>query len=108
MLRKHYLGRATKAQAAAFLIDLGVVDGLTGAPLTRVAASPAPATGQYSCTAGVYAFATADAGKAVKISYTYSKTAAGSGVNFDINNQLLGQQPFFKVVYHHQCFSGTD
>lgn len=91
--------------SATWVTDLGVSFAATGLPLTRVATgSPAPATGQYSCASGIYTFAAADALKAVKISYTYT-TALAPGVNFTINNQLIGLQPFFKIVLH-QSFQG--
>lgn len=53
--------------------DLGVVNASTGRPLTRVAS--APATGQYSVSAGVYTFAAADTGQTVLISYKYTATS---------------------------------
>ena len=49
--------------------DLGVVYASSGAALQPVAASPA--AGQYSVAAGLYTFASADAGAAVAISYGY-------------------------------------
>jgi len=49
--------------------DLGVVYAASGAPLTAVAS--APAAGQYAVSGGVYAFAAADAGAAVSLSYGY-------------------------------------
>jgi hypothetical protein len=49
--------------------DLGVVDAASGAALTAVAS--APAAGQYAVSGGVYAFAAADAGAAVSLSYGY-------------------------------------
>jgi hypothetical protein len=74
--------------------DLGVWDVTLGKPMSRVASSPA--SGQYSVAAGVYTFASADAGKSVLIYYDY--TVAASGNTITINNQLLGVQPFFKIV----------
>jgi hypothetical protein len=49
--------------------DLGVTYASTGSPLTPVATSPA--IGQYSISAGSYAFSAADAGQSVSISYGY-------------------------------------
>ena len=46
--------------------------------------------------AGVYTFAAADTGKAMKINYTY--TVAASGYKTTISNQLIGAAPKFKVV----------
>lgn len=50
-------------------VDRGVVFTNTGAALTNVAG--APATGQYAFNAGVYTFASADAGLSVTMSYDY-------------------------------------
>ncbi len=49
--------------------DLGVIYSATNAPLTAVSASPN--AGQYSVSAGTYAFSAADAGQSVSISYGY-------------------------------------
>jgi len=85
----------TVANSATWTVDLGVFFTLTGLPLTRVAA--APTTGKYSVAAGVYTFAAADTGLAVKISYAYT-AAAAPGQVITINNNLLGQALFFKAV----------
>lgn len=81
------------ANAAAWQDDYGVVFAATGLPLSKVAS--APATGQYSVAAGVYTFNTADAGKAVLISYTY--TVASSGQQLTLSNPLLGTTPTFQA-----------
>lgn len=85
----------TVANSATFVADLGVTYTLTGLPLTCVAT--APTTGQYSYSAGVYTFAAADAGLGVKLNYSY--TVAASGKKLVINNQLLGQSPFFQAAF---------
>lgn len=77
--------QVTVAQSATFLVDLGVLDTVTGLYLTRVAS--APATGQYSVAAGVYTFAAADTGHAVKISYRYS--VAGAGSTYTLDNSVM-------------------
>lgn len=78
--------------SGTYVRDLGVVDA-NGVPMGRVAASPA--TGQYSVTAGgQYTFATADAGKQVFISYTYSATAAAAKT-LTLTNQPMGYTPVF-------------
>lgn len=87
--------QVTVANAANFVDDLGVRDGTTGINLVRVASGPT--TGQYSVAAGVYTFASADTGKAVKIDYTYNIT--GSGEKIAIGNPLLGVKPSFKSVF---------
>jgi hypothetical protein len=71
------------ANAATFTDDEGVLYAATGLPLTKV--TSAPAAGQYSVAVGVYTFNSADAGKAVLISYTY--TVAAAGQKFTVANQ---------------------
>lgn len=84
----------TVSNSATFSQDLGVIDATTGLPYVRVASSPT--TGQYSLSGGVYTFAAADTGKAVKISYVY--TSASTGKNVTITNQPMGQANTFKTV----------
>jgi hypothetical protein len=86
----------TVANAATFTDDEGVLFATTGLPLTRVASAPSP--GQYSVTSGVYTFNSADAGKAILASYTYS--IAGAGQKFTVTNQLLGTTPTFQAVFY--------
>ena len=95
----------TVVNSAKWATDLGVKDGSTGLPLTRVAA--APATGQYSIAAGVYTFAAADTGKAVLISYGYTQIATGTGSRFTITNPLLGAAPRFQVDFYQMAPSTT-
>jgi len=86
----------TVANAATFADDEGVLYAASGLPLTKV--SSAPATGQYSVAVGVYTFNSADAGKAVLTSYTY--TVAVAGQKFTVANQLLGTTPTFQAVFY--------
>jgi len=86
----------TVANAATFVDDDGVLYAATGLPLTRVASSPA--TGQYSMASGVYTFNSADAGKSVLTSYTY--TVSGAGQKFTVANQLLGTTPTFQALFY--------
>lgn len=65
--------------------DLGVYNQTTGVFMTRVASSPA--TGQYSASAGVYTFASADSGNSVAISYSYTTTAGSTNL---LTNELMG------------------
>jgi len=81
------------ANAAAWQDDYGVVFAASGLPMAKVAS--APAAGQYSVAAGVYTFNTADAAKAVLISYTY--TVASSGQQLTLSNPLLGTTPTFQA-----------
>lgn len=73
--------------------DLGVRDS-NGVGYTRVAS--APATGQYSVSAGVYTFAAADTGKTVFIEYRYTYTSANAKT-IAVVNQPLGYLPTFKA-----------
>ena len=84
----------TVANSATWVTDLGVVKTSTGIPLTRVAS--APATGQYSVAAGVYTFAAADTGIAMKVSYTYTVPTVGQTIS--IANQAMGLANTFKSV----------
>ncbi|MEY8688326.1 MAG: hypothetical protein AB9M53_00420 [Leptothrix sp. (in: b-proteobacteria)] len=83
----------TPPNAGTYARDLGVVDA-NGIPMTRVAS--APATGQYSLAGAVYTFATADTGKTVYISYSYTATA-GTQKTISLNSQLMGTTPVFGV-----------
>ena len=94
-------GAVTVANSAQFIEDLGVRYSATGLPLVRV--SNAPAVGQYSVAAGVYAFNVTENGVAMKFDYTYNVGASGEKVS--IVNQLLGQAPTFKAVFT-QLYSG--
>ena len=86
---------ATPANSAAFGDDAGVVYAATGLPLIKVASTPA--VGQYALSAGVYSFASGDAGKAVLLTYTYAIT--GSGQKFAVTNQLTGTTPTFQAQF---------
>lgn len=72
--------------------DLGVLDA-NGLPMVRVASSPA--TGQYTVAAGVYVFASADAGKMVRISYQYTAVSTTASKS-TIINQPMGYAPVFR------------
>jgi hypothetical protein len=84
----------TVAHSAAFGTDLGVVYAATGIPFVAVASGPT--IGQYSYAAGVYTFAAADEGVAVKISYTY--TVPSTGETISIANTSAGAANTFKTV----------
>jgi hypothetical protein len=72
--------------------DLGVRDA-NGNPMTRVAS--APATGQYSVSAGVYTFAAADTLLTVFISYAYTATGAAAKTS-TVQNIQMGNAPSFR------------
>ncbi len=82
--------------SGTFVADLGVLDATTGVQLTRVAS--APATGQYSVAVatGIYTFAAADTGKAIKISYEYS--ASSGGQIYTMTNETMGYTPSFTLL----------
>ncbi|HET6377943.1 MAG TPA: hypothetical protein VFG05_06500, partial [Methylocella sp.] len=84
------------ANAGTFADDQGVLFAATGLPLMKVSSSPG--AGQYSVAAGVYTFNSADAGKAILVSYTY--TLSSSGQKFTIANQLLGATPAFQAMFY--------
>lgn len=84
----------TVTNSATFGIDLGVVYHSTGIPLTNVAS--APAQGQYSYSAGVYTFNSADANASVDMSYTYTSASAGSTVT--MSNTSAGAASSFQTV----------
>ena len=90
-----------------FVLNMGVKNVLTGKPLTRVAS--APATGQYTVTAGgVYTFAAADVGLALLISYEYTiATSAGSAL-YSITNNLMGYTPTFVVILQNKYAGSTQ
>lgn len=85
----------TAANTTGFA-DLGVTYSATGVPFTVVASSPA--VGEYSVntSTGVYTFAAADQGVAVKLNYSY--TAASGGYSYTITNKLMGNTPTFSLL----------
>ena len=86
----------TPANSATFTDDAGVVYATTSLPLIKVAS--APSVGQYTLAGGIYAFSTADAGKALLITYTYQ--IATSGQKFAVTNQLTGTTPTFQAQFY--------
>jgi len=84
----------TVANSATWTGNEGVIDATTGKPMARVASSPA--AGQYSAAAGVYTFSSADQGKAVLISYTF--TISSSGETVPLNNAPMGKVGNFTAV----------
>ena len=90
--------QVTVANGASFDANLGVAFALNGQQLTRVASGPT--TGQYSVntTTGVYTFASADTGKAVLITYSY--TTSTTGFKSVIPNNLMGVAPTFQIDFY--------
>lgn len=75
--------------------NLGVRDS-NGLEMVRVAS--APATGQYSVSAGVYTFAAADVGKTVFIDYQYTASST-SAVQSNVMNLAMGYAPTFSASF---------
>ncbi len=92
----------TIPNAGTFVQDLGVISP-TGVPYVKVAS--APTTGQYSVTAGVYLFATADTGKRVYINFEYSATTPTTAQQQSVQNLPMGATPFFGLNFTCQ-FAG--
>jgi hypothetical protein len=65
-----------------------------GLPMTKVASSPA--TGEYSVSAGVYTFASADEGQTVYISFAYTAAVAGAK-KMTIVNVPMGYAPIVRL-----------
>ncbi|HZP88655.1 MAG TPA: hypothetical protein VFB54_17735 [Burkholderiales bacterium] len=85
--------------------DLGVIHTSTGVPFTKVAS--APAAGQYSYSAGVYTFASADTATSVITSQSYSFTAGATGQSQIVTNQLIGTTPTFQLDYKTVLYGAT-
>jgi hypothetical protein len=87
--------------------DLGVINAATGEPFTQVAS--APTAGQYSVTAGVYTFASADniSGISVIITVAYHFTTGATGQYITINNQPIGNTPTFQIDYKSTLYGAT-
>jgi hypothetical protein len=103
----------TVPSSGSWNADLGVVYGSAGGntkvgqPLTQV--QSAPAAGQYSVSAGVYTFASADnvSGYNVVISFAYTYTTGATGQNQTITNQLIGTTPTFQMDYKTTLYGAT-
>lgn len=93
-----YQVTVTPPGSGTFAADLGVIDSTTGRPLTRVAS--APATGQYTVTAGgQYTFAAADTTKVMYISYRYTATST-TARRIQLNNNPMGYAPQFRADFY--------
>ena len=93
-----YQVTVTPPSSGAFAADLGVISAATGRALTRVAS--APATGQYSVTAGgQYTFAAADTGLTMYISYRYTATST-TARNITLRNLPMGYAPAARVDFY--------
>jgi hypothetical protein len=88
--------------------DLGVVNGVTGVSMTKVATSPiagqyefTPATTGGSPTAAVYGFAAADVTSAFAVLISYTSTST-SGSTLLLTNQFMGTAPVGQLVLFNQ------
>jgi hypothetical protein len=97
----------TVPSSGTFDKDLGVINAATGEPLTLV--SSAPAAGQYSVTAGVYLFSSADnvSGVQVIITFAYHFTTGATGQILTITNQPIGTTPTFQIDYKSTLYGAT-
>ncbi len=87
--------------------DLGVVNAATNAPFIKV--TSAPAAGQYSYSAGVYTFSSADHTSGISVIIAMSYTITTPGTTFQINNQTQGYGPAFEafIVDNYQPASSS-
>lgn len=95
--------QVTVQDSADFLSDSGVVFYSNNAALTKVASSPA--AGQYSVSAGVYTFNTADSTKQVQISYVTNtqnqNSDAQTALNLTLFNGARGQGTWSYLSSRH-------
>src|SRR5215472_281000 len=84
----------TVAQAVNYLDDLGVWMAASGDRFNTATAPSATLQYTVNLSTGVYTFAAADAGKAIRISYLYSLPT--TGMNVLITNQPQGYTPAWK------------
>jgi hypothetical protein len=87
--------------------DLGVVNAANNEPLLKVTSSPT--AGQYSVSAGLYTFSSADqvAGISVIITFAYTYTTGATGQNQILNNNLIGTTPTFQLDYKSTLYGAT-
>jgi hypothetical protein len=97
----------TVPSSGTFYQDLGVVNAATYEPLVQVASSPG--AGQYSQSAGVYTFSSADhtSGVSVIISIAYSWTTGATGQSQIITNQPIGTTPTFALDYQTTLYGSS-
>lgn len=86
----------TVVNAATFFEDKGVLNAATLQPLQQVASSPA--AGQYSESAGIYTFSSADNVSGVKVLISYLSTPASGGRTLTRYNHVQGYGPVNEIV----------
>lgn len=84
----------TPPDSGTWYEDLGVVFS-SGVALTLVPSSPA--AGQYSVSAGVYTFSSADNASGLSVIIAYRYTVTGIGSTTEVNNQVQGYGPQFQA-----------
>jgi len=96
--------KVTVAEAATFAQDLGVRNATTGLTYTRVADDTTPSSdGEYSLKTatgsytGEYDFKASEDAHLLLVSYTYTAT---TGSEITIANNLMGDTPYFEVVFN--------
>jgi hypothetical protein len=97
----------TVANAGTYVDDLGVsyAAGIAaGDRFNRVTSGPAVQQYSVNASTGVYTFAAADTGKAVRISYSY--TIAATGSQLTLTAQLQGFTPSWKGTFYQKISPG--
>jgi hypothetical protein len=97
----------TVPNAGTWAADLGVINLLTGSPMTKIDSAGTPTTGQYKVAAGVYTFAAADKGQTVLINFEYTGTSTSAAI-IDIFNMPMGYCPSFQVVFTNSFAGGSE
>jgi hypothetical protein len=87
----------TVPNSGTWLQDLGVQYSSSGIVLVPVSSNPSQ--GQYSVSAGVYTFNSADTGQALVVNYLYSQAA---GVSLALTNPWQGLAPTWQAVLQGQ------
>lgn len=103
-----YTITVTPPGSGTFLEDLGV-QYATGGNFENLGSGSVSAAGQYTVSAGVYTFDSADASANVVISYAY--TLASVGTTYQINQHVQGYSPqfeLFAVETYSKASAGTN
>jgi hypothetical protein len=80
------------------IVDLGVTYQSNGLPLQRVATATLPGTYSVVLSTGVYTLVAADE---VALNFSYTNfSAAASGQQLQVTNQLIGTNPTFQLDYY--------
>lgn len=97
----------TIPSSGTFYKDLGVINAATGQPFTLVTGTPT--AGQYSQSAGIYTFSSADnvSGISVIITVAYSYTTGATGQSQIVTNQPIGTTPTFSLDYKSALYGST-